>query len=490
MKLKIKKLFWYAGRPVVVLSPSLAKKLNVSVNERVCISFKKRKVYAIVDIFSDIVSDCEIGISREVLNFVPLREKTKVEVYPAESSIVGQLIKKKMEGQKLNENEIRMIVEGISQNSLTETEIAFFISAEKIVGMEKKEIINLVEAMVKTGNRLNLNKKIVADKHCIGGIAGNRTTPIVVSICACAGLTIPKTSSRAITSAAGTADTIETIARVDLKKEEILEVIKKTNACLAWNGSLNLSPSDDKIIHIERILNLDVEPQLIASILSKKIAAGSTHVLIDIPYGSGKILTLNEAKSLGKKFIEIGKHFNLKIRTVYTDGRIPIGNGIGPLLEIRDVLSVLQGDGPYDLKEKSIYLAGELMDLCGIKNSYYLARQILESGKAYEKFKEIINEQNKKKDFEERIRKLKDAKISRDLLAEKSGIIKSIDNKKINLLCRILGAPETKTAGVYLHKKFGKVEKGEKIITLYSESEMKLKDALRYFEEFEPIVIR
>jgi AMP phosphorylase len=490
MKLKAKNLRWLAGRPVIILSPETAKNLNVHVNERVGLVYRRKKVYAVVDIFSDLVKEGEIGLSQEILSFLPIKNSTGVEVFPADLFLGGQIIKKKLSGKRLSDEEIHILISEISQNNLTESEIAFFVSAEKHHGMSKRELIALVKAMIKTGNSLNLNKKIVADKHCIGGIAGNRTTPLVVAICAAAGLTMPKTSSRAITSAAGTADTIETIAKVEFNRKDLIDIVNKVGACLVWNGALNLSPSDDKIIHVERLLNLDVEPQLIASIMSKKIASGSNHVLIDIPYGGGKISNIGKAKDLGKKFLMVAKKFKIKMKVVYTKGDQPIGNGIGPVLEMIDIVNVLQGDGPEDLKEKSIFLAANLMDLCGMKNSLKNAREILDSGKAYEKFKEIINAQNGKKDFDKRIKKLKLARFSKTFIAQSDKQIKYIGNKKINLLCRILGAPQTKTAGVYLYRGLGNVEKGDKIITLYSESEDKLKDALKYFEEFEPIVLR
>jgi AMP phosphorylase len=490
MNFKAKNLRWFAGRPVIILSPKAAKLLNVHVNERVAISIKNQRVYAVVDIFSDLIKDNEAGFSREILDFISVKNGSNVDVVPADVFLGGQIIKKKLSGATLSEGEINFLISEISKNTLTEPEIAFFVAAEKTQGMSKNELIALTSAMIKTGNTIKTNKKIVADKHCIGGIAGNRTTPLVVAICSAAGLIMPKTSSRAITSAAGTADTIETIARVEFTKDEMIKIMKKVGACLIWNGSLNLSPSDDKIIHVERIIHLDVEPQLIASIMSKKIAAGSNHILIDIPYGGGKISTLEKAKELGKKFEYVASHFKVKLKIVYTPGNQPIGNGIGPILEMKDIISVLKNDGPLDLKEKSLFLSSRLMDLCGVKNSEKVAREILESGKAYEKFKEIVNTQNNKKDFDKRIKKLKLGKHGKTIFANREGIIKFIDNKKINLLARVLGAPETKGAGIYLHRKLGKVPKGEKILTLYSESEDKLKDALKYFEEFEPIVLR
>ena len=300
-------------------------------------------------------------------------------------------------------------------------------------------------------------------------------------------LTIPKNSSRAITSAAGTADVVETITGVEFLPQKIKSIVKETNACLVWNGTLNLSPSDDKIIHVERILNLDVEPQLLASIMSKKISAGSNHVLIDIPFNGGKVKKRWQARKLGKKFRQIAKHFNIKLKAVYTDGRQPIGNGVGPILEMKDIIQVLQNspDAPQDLKEKSIYLSIKLMQLCKIKNPEKKAREILESGQALEKFKQIVRAQDGKISFEKKVAKLKVAKFSHTIRASKSGLITKISNRKTNALCRVLGTPETKSAGVYFFHKLGKIKKGEKIFTMYSESKSKLDDGLRFLKEFE-----
>jgi AMP phosphorylase len=492
VKLKIKNFNWLAGRPVVVLNDKTAKKLNVFVDDRVAITNSK-KVYAVVDIFPRLVKDKEIGLSHELGQILKLRNGASVEVSSSELSDASFLIKKKMNGEALNKKELAYLVSEIVHNNLTEAEIAFFTAAEKLNGMSDKETINLTKAMAKTGAKLKFREKYVADKHSIGGIAGNRTTPIVVAICAAAGLTLPKTSSRAITSASGTADVIETISNVELSLEEIKAVVKKTGACLAWGGSLGLAPSDDKIIQVERLLNLDIEPQLIASILSKKIAAGSKFVLIDIPYGeSAKVATLSKAKKLGKKFERIGSKFKLKLKIVYTDGSQPIGNGFGPVLEMLDVLSVLQRSlgFPVDLRTKSIFLSAELMKLCGIKDARNKAREILDSGKAYEKFQEIINAQNKNKNFDKIIQKLPLAKINKVIKAGKTGKITSIDNKKINSLCRILGTPETISSGLYLHKHIGKVKRGEPIMTLYTKSKSKLDDALQFIKKSKPINIQ
>ena len=489
MKLKVKNFNWLAGRPVVVLNEQAAKKLNVFVNDRIKIS-KPKKVYAIVDIFSKLVSKNQIGLSHELSKILEVKNGAEVEVSSSEISEASYLIKKKIDGKTLTGKELNLIISEIVENNLTEAEIAFFTAAQKLNKMNLEETINLTKAMVKTGARLKFKGKYLADKHCIGGIAGNRTTPIVIAICAAAGLTLPKTSSRAITSAAGTADVIETIANVELSLKEIKKVVHKTGACLAWGGSLGLAPSDDKIIHVERMLNLDIEPQLLASIMSKKIAAGAKHIIIDIPCGKGsKIKTLDKAKKLGDKFKKIAKRFNLKLKVVYTDGTQPIGNGAGPVLEMIDILQVLQNKGPKDLRDKSLYLSIELIKLCGIKNAKEKAEEALASGKAYEKFKEIVNAQNGTNDFDERVKNLQPAKFKKTIKAKKSGTITEISNKGINSICRILGTPETISAGVYLHNHVGKITKKEPLVTLYAESKSKMKDALKFIKKFKPIKI-
>ena len=239
-----------------------------------------------------------------------------------------------------------------------------------------------------------------------------------MAICAAVGLTLPKTSSRAITSASGTADVMETLSDVELSLKKIKKVVQKTGACLAWGGSLGLAPSDDKIIQVERLLNLDIEPQLLASIMSKKVAAGAKYILIDIPYGKGaKVKNIKKAKSLGRKFERMGKEFKLKLKVVYTKGEQPIGNGIGPILEMQDVLSVLQNlkETPQDLREKSLFLSTELIKLCGIKNAKKKAEEALTSGKAYEKLKEIINAQNGKNNFDSKVENLKLANLGQKI---------------------------------------------------------------------------
>ncbi|RLG11072.1 thymidine phosphorylase, partial [Candidatus Pacearchaeota archaeon] len=300
----------------------------------------------------------------------------------------------------------------------------------------------------------------------------------------------PKTSSRAITSAAGTADVIETIAKVDFSIKELNKIIKKTNACMVWGGSLGMVPADSKIIQVERMLKIDPESQLLASIMSKKLAMGSNYILIDIPYGNSAKVSKQKARSLGEKFEKLGKYFKKKIKIVFTDGSQPIGNGIGPALELSDVIKVLdpRKKGPKDLEEKAIFLSSKIFEMTGKaknKKAIEMAKKILYSGKAFEKFKQIIKAQKGS------LQEIIPSKIKKHVFAKKSGKIFEIDNKKINSLARVAGCPGDKFTGIYLYvHKNDKVKKGDKLLTIYSESKSRLNEAFNFYKKTKIISIK
>lgn len=486
MELKVKKIGLGAGRPVAFLNEAKSKRLNIHLGDRVEILFMRKRVIAVVDLAKDFIGENEIALSEEVVSYLGVKAGDRVRVNLALEPRSNRYISKKLNGQKLSKKEIFSIVGDIVNNALTEAEIAYFVSGVYENGMDMEETKYLTEAMFRTGARLNWGRRKIVDKHSIGGIAGNRTTPLVVAICAAAGLTMPKTSSRAITSAAGTADAMETIAKVDFTAPELRKIVNKVGACLVWGGALGLAPADDKLIRVERLLGLDPESQLIASIMSKKLAVGSKYVLIDMSYGPQAKVSKEGAEKLKRKFIEIGRHFGLKIRVTITDGIQPIGNGIGPVLEMRDILRVLKRENPpVDLEEKALFLSGEILEMTGGAKKgegISMAREILESGKALKKFEEIISAQGKREGF------LRTAKFCHDIKSSEAGKVKSINNKQINYLARILGCPIDKSSGIYLHKHLGdSVLKGEKVLTLYSESEKKLKEAIRFFLETRPV---
>ncbi len=481
MRLKVKILKFLAGKPICIIHEKTAKKMSLHVNNRISIKIGHKNLISAIDTAEGILNPNEIAVSNEIVKHLKLKKGNKVNVQIASPPKSAGFIKKKLNGEPLEKKEINEIIKDIANNHLTEIEIAFFISGVYNFGMSLNETKNMIQAMVKTGKVIKLKGKIV-DKHCIGGIAGNRTTPLVVSICAAAGLKMPKTSSRAITSAAGTADVIETLANVNFPIKKIKKIINKTNACMVWGGALGLAPTDSKIIKIERRIHIDSSALMLSSIISKKLSVGSKYVLIDIPYGKSAKVSKKQAEILKEKFIKLSKKFDLKLKVVLTDGKGPIGNGIGPVLEMNDVLSVLKRENPpMDLEEKSIMLAGNLLEMAKKTKKGQgekLAKQILDSGKALKKFQQIIKAQQGK------IKKLKLGKFSHTIYAKRKTKIKHLDNKLINYLARFTGCPEDKSAGIYLYKKAGDTaEKREKIMTIYAQSKEKLKNAEKFYNK-------
>ncbi len=403
-------------------------------------------------------------------------------------------IKKKLRGEKLDYNEIYHIVKDIVNNELTDIELTYFVASTYINELTIRETIDLTNAIINTGKVLKINKFPVVDKHCIGGVAGNRTTMVVVPILAATGLTVPKTSSRSITSPAGTADTMEVLCNVGFKIKQLKKIINKTNACMVWGGAVNLAPADDKIIKVEHPVSLDPVGQLLASILAKKKSVSTTHLLIDIPVGRGaKIEKKKDAKELKRRFEIIGKKLGFVIKVVITNGKQPIGNGIGPALEARDVLKVLKNDkdAPLDLKEKSIYIAGEILELAKkVKKGYgkKMASDLIESGMAYKKFVEIIKAQGGKEIAPDKIRI---GKYSYNVKAGKTGKIDYINGNIISKIAKVAGAPKDKGAGIFLHVHLGyNVKKGDKLYTIYSDSKEKLRYAKHHANDLGDIFIK
>jgi len=426
----------------------------------------------------------QIGFSKIAQQRLKVKHGQAVSV--SHAPLVESLgaVRKKIYGHALNDTEIHSIVTDISQHKYTDIEIASFLSICAGNRLNTDEIIGLTQAMVNSGKRLNwTDSERVFDKHCIGGLPGNRTTPLVVAIVSAAGLTIPKTSSRAITSPAGTADTMETLTNVNLHLSDIQRVVADTGACLAWGGAVNLSPADDLLIRIERALDLDGEGQLIASVLSKKIAAGSTHTIIDIPVGdTAKVRTQADADRLAGLFTQVGNACGIHARCIITDGSKPVGAGIGPVEEARDLLAVLQclSHAPQDLRARALMLAAHLLDLaqqCGLENALQQASELLDSGIAWAKFLCITEAQGG-------LKSLPDARYRVEEKATRSGVIQTIDNRKLSRLAKLAGAPFDPAAGIRLHANTGTfVSAGDPLFTLFSESTGESNYALAYYHD-------
>jgi thymidine phosphorylase len=349
-------------------------------------------------------------------------------------------------------------------------EIAAFLVASGEGGLDRDEVLFLTRAMLAAGERLDWQEPLVADKHCIGGIPGNRTSMLVVPIVAAHGMLIPKTSSRAITSPAGTADTMEVLAKVDLDPPALHRVIRHHRGCIVWGGTARLAPADDVLISVERPLGMDSAQQMVASILSKKLAAGSNHLLIDIPVGpTAKVRQMREALALRRLFEFVADRLGVHLEVLISDGRQPIGNGIGQVLEARDVMAVLhnQNDAPFDLRQHALQIAGRVLefdpDVRG-GQGYTIARDILESGRALKKMEAIITAQGRQE------QRFTSGRLQRNVLATRSGWVVAIDNLQMARIARLSGAPMAKGAGVDLFHKFGaEVERSTPLYRIYAE---------------------
>lgn len=497
MRLKARDLDIATGGPLIaIMHEDEAKALDIHVGDRIRLTNNRRFCHAVIDLTAStkFAPEGTIILVDEVLKKLRLRKDQYVNIELAGKPSSIQFIKKKLDGFKLTESEITQIVQDIVDKRLSDVELTYFVSACYTHMLDTSETVALTKAMINTGDRLHFKTKPIVDKHCIGGVAGNRTTPIVVPILAAAGLTVPKTSSRSITSPAGTADTVEVFCPVSFPIEKMQKIIKKTGACMVWGGAINLAPADDVIIRVEHPLSIDARSQLLASILAKKASVSSTHVLIDIPVGVGaKIENRKHALSLKSAFERIGKAVGLKIFTVITDGSQPIGNGFGPALEARDIIHVLSGShhAPLDLKRKSIILAGKMLEMAGKAKKgkgFQKALKIVQSGQAYVKFFEIIKAQGGRQvDAED----IKIGKYTHDVKAPHTGIITHIDNKGISKIARIAGAPKNSGAGLFLHvRKRDYVKKDDVLFTIYSESRARLNFAIDLQKKIHDIEIK
>ncbi|OGH10322.1 MAG: hypothetical protein A2857_02655 [Candidatus Levybacteria bacterium RIFCSPHIGHO2_01_FULL_36_15] len=409
-----------------------------------------------------------------------------------ERNIALEAIRKKLIGKKLSYQEIYAIMDEISNKKLGDILSTYFVASGYSKGFSNEEIYHLTRAMVETGEKLHF-RGIVADKHSIGGIPGTRVTLITVPIIASAGFKIPKSSSRAITTPAGTADAMEVLSDVTFNEKEIYKIVEQTRGCIVWGGSFKIAPADDEIIRIEEPLLFESYDKILVSVMAKKIAFGSNHVIIDLPYGKTvKIRKLEDAKLLGEKFKYLAHKFNIKLEVSISKADQPAGSGIGPLLEAREALKVLEQvkEKPLLLEEKALQLSSQLLELCvrdsasikkdmlrKYKNTEEWAKDILKSGKALLKMKEIIKAQRGDPNITSS--DLHPGEFSFNVKAEKTGKISFIDNKNLTIIAKILGAPQNKKAGIYIHKKLGEIiEKGELAYTLYSESRYKLNEAL------------
>lgn len=448
---------------------------------RVQVANGHHKIIATLNVVTPELLDLDaIGLSEAAWRALAVEPGAHVTVSHPKPVHSLSYVRRKIFGHPLDRDSIFEVVRDVAAGRYSDVQLAAFVTACAQTTLSSDEVLYLTEAMVAAGETIDWGERQIVDKHCVGGLPGNRTTPIIVPIVASQGLLMPKTSSRAITSPAGTADVMETLTRVNLDIESIRRVVEQEGACLAWGGAVKLSPADDVLIRVERSLNLDSEGQLVASVLSKKRAAGATHVVIDVPVGpTAKVRTHEAAELLREMLIGVGRGVGMTVKVVLTNGNGPVGRGIGPALEAHDVLKVLRcaPDAPEDLRERALFLAGYVFDLAGHSEDSTgmgLARRVLEDGTALRKFEAICEAQGG-------FREPGHAAFTEPVLSDREGIVTAVDNRRLANVAKLAGAPHDATAGVYLDARLGaRIERGQPLYTVCSESRGELEYALEF----------
>jgi AMP phosphorylase len=487
--LKVKIIDITADYPVVILHPEVAKRLDVRHLDRMELKTKNSKTIGVLDTSMSFVDQSSIGIFKDTAKKLNVKEGEEVNVNLLSPPKSIQHIIDKIKNKTLTKDQIYDIIKDINRNALSETELSAFITSCYINGLNMEETIYLCNALTDIGDKINFQEKMILDKHSIGGING-RVSMILTPIIASLGYKIPKTASRSITSAAGTADAMEVLAPVSFTVDQIKDIISRTNGVVAWEGKFDLCPVDNKLIDVEHALGVNPEGIMIASILSKKKSIGSTHLVIDIPVGNEvKVKDKEHGLRLAKKFISIGKSLGIKVKVTLTDGEKPCGRAFGPALEAKEVLCILENKFFNPLADKSCALAGELLELVGKAKEgegYAIAKKEIESKRALNKFKEIIKAQGGSIFESSQIPK---AKYKITIKSQESGKIRNFDIHLLTKISRYAGAPHDITAGVELLAGVGdNISKGNPIFEIHSNSEDKLNYAKEFTKDNMPVI--
>lgn len=490
MILKAKYVDVDTGEITALIHDDDCAELGIREKDRVRITHEGKSVVAIITTTDSYVKKGDVGLMGDAFKFIGPEEGEPIDVMAAPRPESVEFIKKKMDGLELSKDEIVTLIKDIASGGLSNIELAAYVTSMQINGMNIRETADLTMAMVETGETIQFDRSPVYDFHSIGGCPGNKVTLLIVPILAAAGCLIPKTSSRAISSAAGTSDIVEVFTGVDFDSAKLKQIAERTGGVMAWGGSLNLAPADDVIIKAEYPLGIDPHAQLLASVMSKKKAVGADYLLIDIPMGDGtKVPTMEGAKQYAKDFIDLGEKLGMKVECAITYGGQPVGRAIGPALEAREAITILEGaKSPNSVIEKTIALSGMLFDMGNGHGGEDVARSILESGKALAKFREIVAAQGGNADI--RSDDIVVGQFTFDVLAKRSGYLNRIKNKDLVKVARAAGSPRDKGAGLILNKKVGnKVDAGEKLFTIYADNEAKLLVAKGLTQKLEPMVI-
>ncbi|MFB6088848.1 MAG: AMP phosphorylase [Candidatus Aenigmatarchaeota archaeon] len=489
MKLKALSLDLEAGgKLIVVLNKDTAEDMSLHALDRVKLEYDDQEITAIMDIAEKTVSRDEVGLYRDVYSELDIEEGSEIEVRDAKPPESVEYIKEKVSGRSLSHSKVRSIVRDVVDGNLSDVELTSFVTSLDLNGVSLEEAEFLSRSMAEGGDILEMDRHPIYDKHSIGGVCGDKTSMLLVPIVAYAGLTIPKTSSKAITSPAGTANRMGVLTDVELDLDEIKETVNKTNGCIVWGGAVDLAPADDLFIQVEYPIGID--PLLLPSIMAKKKSVNAGYVVIDIPTGRGaKIKTIEEAQELAEDFIELGKRLGIEVKCASTYGEQPLGYAMGPALEAKETLETLNNISKTpDLVEKVTSLAGILLETSGEKDGKKKAMQILKNGNAEKKFREIINTQGGDPNINAKDIQLGEKTV--DIKSKDKGRVLWLSNPIMRDIARKAGAPKDEGAGVLLNKKMGdKVKEGEKLFTIYSESSSKMDSALEIVENDNPFLV-
>lgn len=442
---------------------------DITALSQVEIQTENSKIYAFLQIVDDdsFVSPTQLGLNEEAFANLGEPSGADVSISIAAPAPSRTALKRKIAGNILSPQDYKFIVKDIINRRYSDIDIASFIVAGGAF-ISANEAYGLTDALVNNSKIKWDDDNLVVDHHCLGGVPGNKTDIIIAAIIGAYGMAMPKTVAKATTSCASVADTMGVLCNVDLPEERFKELVTSNRAVIADYEQLDIAEAVKSISKVERHLGLTQQEFLLSEVLAIKIAAGVTHLLIDIPVGeNARIKTTYEAIRLRKLAEFIGDRMGIDIEVVITDGSEPIGNGIGALLEARDVIQVLKNkpNAPQDLMEKSLFLAGRILEfnpnLRG-GQGYETASEILKSGQALEKLNEIIKAQGKKEQPEI-------GSYVRDVLAPESGEITAIDNAQINRIGIWAGVRQYVGAGLDLLKKVGDlVNAGEPLYRIYA----------------------
>ncbi len=484
-KLKVRVIDIEQGQQEIVLNRELSHEMCLETGERVVVKYDGNEITCIIDESKRINRNTAI-LYHEAAQKLEVKTGQTIEIKPAIKPAGIDYIKKKIRNESLSKQEINEILANVLEEKLSNAELSAFITAIEINGMSPEETLYLTQGIYDSGEHLEWNSEKTVSVHSIGGVAGDRITMLATPILASLGYIVPKTATRAISSASGTIDAMEVLCNVSLDKKQIISTVKKTGGCIAWGGAVNLAIADDKLIKIRNPLQLDPQPLVLSSIMAKKKAEGAKHVLIDVPFGRGaKIVDRKNAGIISKSFRELGKGLGINTIVALTDGSRPVLNEIGPTFEAKAVLEVLEGKRKDSLYEKAVEMTAILysdVEKISLDKARQMVIQTINSGKALKKFQDIIVAQGGKRIMSSSI---KHAKIRHVIKSKEHGIVSHIDNKNISRIARALGAPGDKQAGLIIKVTSNqKIVPGTEIVEFYANSQENINEALRLINEY------